>query len=268
MKFYPTTYPTICIAFLVAVPLAHAQFTTIDDFESFNNGDTISGSNGWTGDADNIAVTDPDDASNTVLQQSANGVDALQKTFSSALSSGDTATLFYQFRIDTTAARDNLDHGFGVGGDNTLDFDSFRAYTALRQTNIQYRNDTDFDTAVTTNNVAIGTWYSAWIVADQGAGTSGTYDFYHEEGRNASPGTAIANNIDFRGGGFLSGAEIDRFMIISGNGINADSNDAFLDNIYWDSSGANLVNPVPEPSAFAALAGVAALGLALVRRRR
>lgn len=248
---------------------ANAQLTLIDDFEGFSNGNPLNGATTWSGGGGYTAVTDPDDATNMVARfpvgTAATPVERILDfdpgtTGDQPMTNGQTATLFYQFRVDTTAALNDLDQGFGAAGSGDA-FQNYRAYTPIRTGRIQYRDGGSFATAEASPTV--GTWYSTWVVLDQGSGANGTYDLYLETGRTATRGTAIATGIDFRSD---SGAEVDRFLFRNGGstGTNADG---FFDNLYLDTSGDNATNPIPEPSSYALLFGLLAAGFATRRRR-
>ena len=252
---------TLC-AFGLTAGTASAQFSTIDDFEGFSDGDSIpDNSADWAGDSGVSAAEDPQDPSNTVFQFPNPSLDARNATVSD-LSNGDTATMFFQFRIDDQANLDGLNVSFGAaGGGNT--FDDLNAALSISN-DIRYFDGSGFGTAVANGDVALGTTYSTWLVLTQGSGGNGSYDLYLEEGRTASRGAAIASNITFHND---ATSEVDSFVLKAGGGqSNVDA--TFLDNIYFDNTGDNAVNPVPEPSAYALVAGVVALlGLAVQRRR-
>ena len=252
---------------------ANAQLTLIDDFEGFSNGNPLNGATTWSGGGGYTAVTDPDDATNMVARfpvgTAATPVERILDfdpgtTGDQPMTNGQTATLFYQFRVDTTAALNDLDQGFGAAGSDTKSsnaFQNYRAYTAIRNDKIEYRDGGGFLPA--DSNPTLGTWYSTWVVLDQGSDANGTYDLYLETGRTATRGTAIATGIDFRTD---VGDEVDRFLFRNGSSTGANA-DGFFDNLYLDTSGDNATNPIPEPSSYALLFGLLAAGFATLRRR-
>lgn len=262
-------FPLAAVAFAgLAASVATAQLTLVDDFESYADGDALD-TGSWTGNDEYTAATDPSDATNTVARFPASGNVILHRTLdfdpgttgNQAMSEGQTATLFYQFRVDSTDALNDLDQGFGAAGGGDA-FQNYRAYTPIRTDRFQYRDETSFATAEA--NPTVGTWYSAWLVLNQGSGATGTYDLYLEEGRTATRGTAIATAIDFRTD---TGAEVDRFLFRNGGSTLANA-DGFFDNLYLDTTGDNATNPIPEPSSYALGLGILVAGLTILRRRR
>lgn len=93
--------------------------------------------------------------------------------------------------------------------------------------------------------------------------TANTYDLHLSQGTDGATGGAssitAATNVAFR----TAAGDLDYMFFADPDGNPATG--IVLDDLYVDTSGENLVNPIPEPSA-AALLGLG--GLALLRRRR
>jgi len=112
------------------------------------------------------------------------------------------------------------------------------------------------------------TWYSTWFVIDN---STNSYEVWMQGGSLAVPtklddndGANLGNTVF----GFRNGpAANDLVTALLRTGTNHNSN-FYIDDIYLDTSGANLANPVPEPSAMlVSVLGVFTAGCYFHRRR-
>ena len=257
MKRNPT-YLLLSIALGLA-GTAPASFVLIDDYESY-----LSGANGttatpaWTqgwpaGGANAGTTTVGADAGSGQAIHYAHGGSGGQINYSSVgtvAAEGTTGTIFFQSYLDATGS-DTL-FAFGRSG--------LGAYGDL---GVLFRVPSDLIVEVynggyanTTTTIAADTLYNFWVVIDNAVNTTSLY--FSAGGFGETP-ALIQSGFAFRNS---TAGDINTFYL----GTNSGSV-GFIDNIYIDSTGANLTNPlpVPEPS-IALLGGLDMLGL--IRRRR
>ncbi len=255
MKKNPT-YLLLPLA-LSLVGTSQASFVLIDDFESYADGvngttTTPAWNQGFPAGGSNSATTvvGADTGSGQALHY-AHGGSGGQINYSSVgtiAAEGSTGTIFFQSYLDATGS-DTL-FAFGRSG--------LGAYGDLA-TLVRVPSDLIVEVhnggyANTSTTIAADTLYNFWVVIDNSANTSSLY--YSAGGPGETP-TLIQSGFVFRN---TTSGDINTFYL----GTNSGSV-GFLDNIYVDSTGANLTNPVPEPS-IALLGGLGVLGL--IRRRR
>jgi hypothetical protein len=259
-------------------PAARAAFVAIDNFNSYVQGSNINGQGGWgTGAQANfgaVVAADPASAANNVLQTSNTG--GTGRVFNDFLASrslsvptGTSATLFSRFRstaagVDIAFGSSDLDQA-ALLADATSGarFNNFEAYgrVVTNGTQFQVRNGGGFTDGVNSYVVAPDTWYNLWFVLDN---TAFTYKAYVQGPSDAGPvqylGGTATGDFAFRTTATPHGNLIS-YLLDS----NATSGSTYFDDIYLDPAGANLSNPIPEPTS---LALAAFCGLALYFRRK
>jgi hypothetical protein len=215
------------------------------------------------------AAVDPVDAGNRVLEISGTSASLFRAL---SLNNGSVGTLFYRFR--TVNALD-----VNSGSDLSVGLSDEAAPTAFGQYEAQMTfinsdqgvvfpgeiRARDAGTADLADTFVGSTWYNVWMVIDN---PNDRFRVYLQGGAFASQTLLDA----------ADGETWFTFRNTAGDGLNGNTsplaNDlvslflragnphrgpSWVDDIYFDTGGVNLVNPVPEPSVFAlALVGLAA----------
>ncbi|MCG8450125.1 MAG: PEP-CTERM sorting domain-containing protein, partial [Pirellulales bacterium] len=164
-------------------------------------------------------------------------------------------TLFFQVYLDG-----DIDAGIGLSDQAAPNgFGAFESYAIpddAGPNNIAVRNggssqDTGFD-------YTPFQWANVWVVTDNSTDTT---DVYWETPVGGSGQVQVADDFAFRNG---TSAALESFLTIITNSNGVGEN-YFLDNIYVDNTGVNLLNPVPEPGSFVLLF-IGLLGIATQHR--
>ncbi|MDX2109515.1 MAG: PEP-CTERM sorting domain-containing protein [Verrucomicrobiota bacterium] len=254
---------TSCTAMLAGN--AFSAFILIDNFSGYTDNAAVAGANGWiagAGGTGYAAVTDPNNAANMVLDRTSGGQHGiLINSTGINIPEGSSGTLFYRM-LDTDANNDTF-VGLQELGGNSSAIDAGLGGAALKGENSSTSLFT-YPASVSLVNNLEGTnlaplWYNIWIVAKNNVGTGDTFDVYLQGGTNYIAQTQVGTNLAAGGvAGALGELKIGVW----------DTRIVALDDFYADSSGVNLANPtIPEPSTFAALGGLLAVAVALLRRR-
>ncbi|CAN5376084.1 hypothetical protein BH23VER1_BH23VER1_33500 [soil metagenome] len=245
---------TLIAAALLAVSssTATAAFSLVSDFEGLTAGSPLNGQGGWTvaSNANSSVETDPDDPGNLVgLLSATGGTSAIYHALGGGIANGTTGTLF--FRARTTSAVNTNVGGSDVATPTSGSFGDFEAQLRFGETDnaLDIRNGAAFqnDIGSYTDNI----WFNYWLVIDN---TTDMTTFYQSSGLDGAGDPLVT-------GAFRNGttSAIDTFLVQANGAI-------YVDDVYIDTAGANLANPIPEPSLLAlSLVGLGLLGL---RRRR
>jgi hypothetical protein len=256
-----------------------AAFASLDDFQSFSVGQGINGVNGWavkpqtpsatvTGDRENLVASDPTSPANRVLDVKVTSTTASPENNIKAASvaEGNVGTLFFRFYVPQGATPDL---SIGLSGiveprEGTDIASTFR----INGAGLEAYDGSAFKSI---GSVSTDTWYNVWMVVNNPAGSSSDkFEVYIEGGAYATQTKLAAAGPDDefafrpRATAPTNPADLVSFVIRANNAHVSDDSTLF-DDIYIDSSSANLVNPIPEPTSLALLAMG---GAALVRRRR
>lgn len=242
---------------LATVP-AHAAWSLLADFDSGYTAAALDGQNGWV--SQNGTVTaDPLNPLNQVASFNVAVAGSHLALPGGGIADGGVGSLF--FRAMFTSANPN----FNIGGSHLANpngaanvFDSFKsqlrfgASGAPNANVISIRDGGAF--ANTPATFATDTWYNVWLVVDNASDSTAFY-----VSTDIDPGAPIAT------GAFRGGATTDPILNFYFRTNSDSAGLTFLDDIYFDGSGANLSYAIPEPSG-SLLAALGALGL--LRRRR
>ena len=245
---------------------ARAAFVLVDNLESRNLG-PVNGQGNFSVIPENtstVNVVQTDTTNGKVVQ--VGPVNDFAKALSNnapafAATPGSTATYFFQVQVPTASAGQVVDVSYGAGRAPTSasDFGAFNAQFRITGNAgaVSARNGGAFTNQLAT--VSTGVFNNVYLVVNTAAST---YDIYLTTGsRDATAADRIATNLALRPPVSATNA----FLGITGNATAATR----FDNLYVDTAGVNLTNPVPipEPTAAALVAGVAG-ALSLRRRRR
>jgi len=256
----------VAVALMANSSLALAQWTLLDDFEGHSLGD-VNGQGNWTASNGvyNVAV-DPLDASNQVLfvatgtgsNGSGAGSNNANIPLGSGIADGATGTVFFRMSIGAN----NLPLGNGTAGGDFVFGSSdvaapnawgdYEGYMVMANGLIRVRNGGSFSNVGTYN---ADEWYNYWLVLDNDADTTTLYS-----SQGTDPPVSLGT------GAFRNGTTDPLVTLNLRIGELLDGTDGRLDSIYFDRSGANLSNPIPEPGTIALVFG-ACLLVAGSRRR-
>jgi len=252
-----------------AAATSHAALVLVEDFDGGTVGNalgTADNGNTWqTGASAGNATYQNDPAGGSNVVGAFDGTDGLplEKYLDIAdIANNTNGTLFYRFYAPTGAGTDAFNHAFGLSDVATPNsFGSFETTQQVAGTtpDLTARNGGGYDDV---GDVTKDTWYNLWMVVDN---TADTYDMYVNTGTGgALAGDLVANDAAFRNG---TSSALTTIFFRTGATITTGL-DVYYDDIYIDTTGVNLANPIPEPSTYALLAGLATLGLVAWRRRR
>jgi hypothetical protein len=278
----------VAISTVLMVGSASAAFTLVDDFESPTHllGQSISGVNGWTvSQASGDVVLDPAAGANQVLSAFQTSTTAVHIYKGLELDNDSIGTLFFRFRSsEATDITTGSDISIGMSdiaapatSGGTGGFNAYEPQVAL--VNVasgalitpEFR-ERDAGLTRTTGTFSNGEWYNVWMVIDN---TNDLFRVYLQGGSFTEQ-----TLMEFSGESWFT------FRNTTGDGI--DSNTApvtadllslyiraggshrgpmYLDDFYFDATGQNLVNPIPEPASIA-LAGFGLFAVLMSRRAR
>jgi hypothetical protein len=256
-KWKPITGGLVIVAVVFASSAASAAYTAVDTFEAYSVGSNIIGQGGWnTGAQANFFATvevDPASAGNKVLQvMNSGGQGRVFNDFQASRSGlniamGTTGTLFSRFRT----TNGGVDVAFGSSDiadaqlltDSTAGgrFDNFEAYGRVQNNGLEYQvRDGGGFTTGSPLSIMNDTWYNLWLVINNSANTYRAY----------VQGPSDANPVQYLGGNATGDFAMRTTGAPHGNLIsylidsNATSPNTYFDDIYIDTAGENLTNPV------------------------
>ena len=296
-----TTSISLGILGLASVSTSQAAFMVLDNFESAALNSDLHGriapgsGTAWVTNVNGATATpsttidvvvDPADSGNkavifTTAQNhiAYNNLGVALTTGESSTVGAATGTLF--FRIRLAPQRQNYGVGWSDGGSQITgasttapSSNNFNNFEALINSDgstdtVRARNGTGWTTPVAS---ADDVWYNVWFVAKNNTGRNAndTYDAYIQGGAFATQ-TSLGTSLQFRANTAtdeLGGDPLDYFLMRQGGAVTAGGTAGafYVDDIYVDTAGQNLINPVPEPSFAVLLLG--SIGSLMLRRRR
>jgi hypothetical protein len=285
-----------CILGLAAIagllsmaPPARAAFTLFDNFDSYNTG-PLSGQGGWVtsgtaGAQTNVVqgvLTDKE------AQVYGNSIPNYKALGGSLIPNASTAaTVFFNFKMAAATTGNNFNFVLtdvaappDTAGSSEVQFNfDATAIPTGGTTTFRIRNGANFEFATTGGTTAsevvpiAGDEYRVWFVVNN---STDTYQVYMQSDDPATGLSGAPHQITtITGGGatgsttfgFRNGAAANDLITANfGNGAAAIANAVNFDDIYVDTAGVNVTNPVPEPMSLGLVAMVG--GAALLRRRR
>jgi len=269
---------TMKIRSLIAIPLvamlginAQAAFVLVDDMEGANNWSAFDGTPG-------TIVTDPADSGNNVFSLGftthVNQSDSYL-SLGAGIAHGTTGTLFFRVRAAANTADGEFDWVFGstttanpgatgTSGAGANAWDQYDGYGAMN--NKESNGDVDNPMTVRDGTgfnffgpAAADAWYNVWLVLDNDTKVTTMYYNTGFATPATDPSTVSAT------GAFRTPSNDDLINLWVRNN-SGDGAIGYIDDVWLDTTGANLANPVPEPS-ISLLVGLFA-ALSLLRRRR
>ncbi|HKK17657.1 MAG TPA: hypothetical protein VJ952_03165 [Opitutales bacterium] len=254
------------IALASGASSAQAQtFTLLDDFESYTTGSTSSSDafvaqdgpwTGWAGGdpTGSSLITVDESGGNKFLQYGwQGGQRGAYRSLTAPIS--NTASGTYYFQIWSSNDSGNASYGLSDSSSPNSGFDSFNVQisfvglgSSLKLVGRDGASDVDLATGLSED-----TWYDIWLDVDN---VNDTFDVYYgTTGDPGTMGTLVGSDLAFRSSttnSLVTFAALD-------DGSNGSNTQEQLDNIYY--------NVVPEPSAFALLAGCFGMTWIMLRRR-
>jgi hypothetical protein len=253
------------IGLLGSLATSQAAWSLLDDFESYTTGNNISTENptNWSNDTADGTIGEAS-GNKYLIQGGTTNAHTVFNSGSTLLDGANTGTYFFRASMPAAgshqgAAFSNRD-GFAEGWSDAKGIVRFGGDGGgLGQTIYAYDSSTY---SSITADADVSTWYNFWVVIDNAAET---YDVYMQSEGDAdfASQTQVADDYGFRKSGTNTGAtaSIEALFFRTAN----DGSEARFDDLYFDGSGQNLANPVPEPT----VSLLGALGLlGLLRRRR
>jgi hypothetical protein len=258
---WTTALKTTCLAaaaLALAAQPACAQYTLVDDFESYTVGTYSAGSTAFVGNggpwqSSNGGATGlvsiKNDGDNYLAWGWNAGVRGANRAVTPIVDGGIGT---YYFQISTTDATPDTSYGLsdlttgarGAFGD--FEVQVALTYSAADGIRVGARNGATTALSLVTG-LSVNTWYDVWVEVNNAANTYNVY--FGQTGDPNILGSLIATDFGFRNGAAAN--DLVTFMTLANN---HEDNNANLDNIYY--------NPmaVPEPTtAVLLLGGVVAL---------
>lgn len=269
---------------LIALGLSgtlNAQFQLLENFEGLTGGSELVADSSWSGDNGFMVAEDPDLPTNQVVRFGTGTVGSSQfARYNPTLPGLDntTVTLFLRFKVESAAfggtGVDSLQARYGLSpaeftpdsfaeirtevgvddldGDNVVD-PVLNVYDA--DTPIELLSETALEE---------DTWYNSWIIYHR-FGNEQDFDVRFSTGLHGADSPAITG-LGWTG---TAAGNFDDLQLLLGYGAtDGYPHTLLIDDIYFDTSGENLTNPIPEPAAVATWTGLLALGFLLIRRAR
>jgi hypothetical protein len=258
-----------------SVAVGQAQ-TLVDNFQSDSLGLVSGGatSGAWTVEMGSTvplnidtATIQSDGGGNNFL--SIGGITAgsgVYRALPTAIPGFSTGTIFFQVFANSAFVNTSIglsDVAAPTDANNFASFEpQFRMNYNAGAPRFDVRNGGAFVNLTVPTAISVGQWYNVWIVANT---TSDTWSLYINTGTaNATAGDLKMSGIAFRDA-TDSNTALTTLLVYSGAVAGGSLLAASVDNFY-ESSGTDLVNPVPEPGTLAMLA--LGLGSLLVLRKR
>lgn len=267
--------PHTFLLFVMPCPV-FAAFSLIENFDTYALG-SLTGQGGWTANTQWTVASAPVGGSGNVASGiGATGSGAAYRALNPAIDNANTATTLF-FRLYRTGAV-NISAGLSDDAVPAL----FGGYEV--QLNAQ-NNGTPTDSfkirdANAFEDLGAGTfaqsvWYNVWMVINT---STDTYEVWMNQGDYGTAGTPLLHiqdpvivPPDTSGFTFRNGASanpLTTLIFAMGGTTPALTSSLIVDDVYIDTTGQNLSNPVPEPSSAVLLGAAATLGLISRRRNR
>lgn len=264
------TVMSILVIGVWCINQGRAEFIKIDDFESYALGDINGQSDGsgtWTAASIQQVALEPN-STNQVLDStaSADETNSFNDDPNLTIADGTTGTLFFRIQRGTDVVG-HIVYGLsdvatpGAWGDYEAGLGDRSSGNGFNGGSLDVR---DAGTYRTLSEIGANEWINLWMVIDNGADT---VQVYAQSDTTFPTQTLLDDDSGTTTFAFRNGTADPLTTFLLRTGTNHGS-PYLLDDIYLDASGANLANPIPEPTSFVlfilALGGLTAAGF---RRR-
>lgn len=267
---------------VLALASAQAQLIKYEDFESYTDGQVLANNgttsvDGWTKGTNasnrtfNATVLEESGGNKYLLQDKGGAAGGPAVVLQPGSGFGATTaddgfqTLFFRFQVSTTAPNDsnpNNKAGFGIGAAT----DSGNPFNPKAGFDIDGNGQIFNSNSSTTVGTALdpNVWYNAWFAVDhRGTQAGSTAELWVQSDSDANYATQT-----LVGSTFYNNIGASAYDIIYFNSENISGPAFAVDDIFYDNTGKNLVNPIPEPSSAVLISGLVAGAMLLRRRRR
>lgn len=215
---------------------AQGQWTLVDDMEGVNNWTNLQGTTGL--------AADPVDPTNTAFQAIGNSPASLMgQAFlpMPAIADGTVGTVFFRVYTESNGSLFDLVVGSSDQANPSAGFNDFDGYGRFNDGNADVRNASVTGNFSEVGPASSGTWYNVWLVQNNNLpGSNDTTDFYY----NTSGPANTASTPFFKGAVFRNGEATDLVSLMVRNNEFNSSVNAYIDDVYIDTSGENLNNPL------------------------
>lgn len=249
-----------------------AAFSLIDNFDTYVMG-ALGGQSGWTANSQWTITAAPAGGSGNVASgAAAAGSGAAFKALSSPIDNSSIASTLF-FRMYRT---EGVNMSLGLSDDAApalfggYEVQINAQHNAAPNDSLKVRDGGVFDD-FGGGTFIVNTWYNVWMVINN---STNTFELWTNQGDFGSAGTPLTHLVDptdadfsfgFRNGGTNA---LSTLLFGMGGTTPALTGSLIVDDVYLDTTGENLVNPVPEPGSVAIFGAAATLGLVVRLRNR
>ncbi|GEM_PF-2813094 len=260
-------------AVLLTGSMARAAFVVVDHFDSYTAGSSASGQSAdWTSTGGANTVIDTGSGNNAItVDENGDGV-RYNNTGSFSIPDSSLTTTFFQVYFASDSSNSSFQDFRILDSTSTSSANaqvalSFRKVsTGSSVQTIAGAGGAGTELQLNDSRISFDTLYNVWVVVDS---TADAYSVYMSTGTDTAVGLETVGGTGTASVGFLTAQTADLDYIYLRNSSGNSTGSSYFDSIHFDSTGMNLVNPIPEPSTLLLVAlPMTLLGLRRMRRRR